>query len=57
MKAFYIKTSDVPALFLGNDEAIFMFMTRELAQQRLDVTEADPGEGMKIVQIQVEEIQ
>jgi hypothetical protein len=54
MKAFYIKTGD--GLFLGDDEAIFIFMNRQSAQARLDITDAEPQEKMRIVEITVEEI-
>lgn len=56
MKAFYIKTNHNPPLFLGTEEAVFIFMTKELAQARLDVTEAVPQETMRIVEITVEEV-
>jgi hypothetical protein len=55
MRAFYIKCEG--DLFLGNDEAIFVFMNRDLAQARLDDTEAGPEENMRIVPITIEEVQ
>jgi hypothetical protein len=55
VRAYYIKCEG--DLFLGNDEAIFVFMTRELAQARLDDTEAAPQENMRIVPITIEEVQ
>jgi hypothetical protein len=55
VRAYYIKCAG--GLFLGNDEAIFIFMTRELAQTRLDETDAPPEEDMRIVPITIEEVQ
>lgn len=56
MKAFYIKTNAIPALFLGNDDAIFIFMTKELAEKYVEVSDAEPQETFRIVEIQVEEV-
>jgi len=55
VKAFMVKTNK--GLFLGNDEAIFVFMTRDLAEQRLMTTEADLEENFRIIEVNVEEVQ
>ena len=55
MRAFWIKTNN--NLLLGNDECIFIFTTKEEAQHRLDTTDAEPQEVMRILEISVEEVQ
>lgn len=55
MRAFYIKTNEDK--LLGNEEAIFIFMTRQDARHRLETTEAEPRETLRIVEISVEEVQ
>lgn len=56
MRAFYIKTNHQPPLFLGNDDAIFIFMTRDLAERYVEVSDAEPQERFRVVEIMVEEV-
>ena len=42
--------------FRFGNEAIFIFMTRELAMKYLDVSDAEPQEKFLIVEINVEEV-
>jgi hypothetical protein len=55
MRAFYVKTNK--DLFLGNDEAIYIFMTKALAEKYLETTDAEPMKTMRVVQIEVTEVQ
>lgn len=55
MKAFWVKTDD--GKFLGNEECVFVFMSREEAEHRLATTDAEPQEKMWISEIRIEEVQ